>query len=59
MQRQLQQVSSCWMDMEADLDSDTESAAPVDDSEGFRVKAKRRRKKVGELGKVISTCRKA
>ena len=52
---QLASVQQSWADMEADLVSDTESTAAVEDNDGFQVKAKRRRKKVGELGKVIST----
>ena len=40
--------------MEADLNSDTESTATAADADGAK-HAKRRRKRIGEFGKVVST----
>ena len=53
---QLANVRQSWADMEADLTSEAESTATAADADGSKrqVSAKRRRKRIGEFGMVIS-----
>ena len=54
MEAQLQQVRTGYQELEADMASDTESTATALEDEGFRIKTKRRRKRLGEFGNVIA-----
>ena len=53
MESQLQQARAGVQELEADM-SDTESTATALEDEGFRLKIKRRRKRLGEIGNVIA-----
>ena len=58
MQSQLAIVQQSWADMEEDLASECESTATAADADGStkpQNSAKRRRKRIGEFGKVISS----
>ena len=53
MESQLQQARVGVQELEADM-SDTESTATALEDEGFRLKSKRRRKRLGEISNVIA-----
>ena len=53
MESQLQQARAGVQELEADM-SDIESTATALEDEGFRLKVKRRRKRLGEIGNVIA-----
>jgi hypothetical protein len=53
MESQLQQARVGVQELEADM-SDTEPTATAHDDEGFQLKVKRRRKRLGEIGNVIA-----